>query len=173
MAEAEPGDAGEPVVGRTGARFGGAPRRRRPARESPAQRGDEPAVESVTDVIPIAAPPAAAFPAAEPKLTVRPYVLTGGRTRSAVDLGLETLVSARPGTDAETSSPAHRAVLARCAVACSVAEVAATAGVPSGVARVLIGDLVATGAVQVHGSATAGAPDQALLARVLDGLRKL
>lgn len=177
----EPDDAWGPVVGRTGARFGGAPRRRRQARENsppppqedPPPRDEEPA----TDVLLVTGADSAAatspLPVHENRLTVRPYVLTGGRTRAAVELGLETLVSARPTADPGTPSPAHRAVLDRCGVACSVAEVAATVGVPLGVARVLIGDLVATGALQVHGTATAGAPDQALLTRVLDGLRRL
>lgn len=159
-------DDGGPVVGRTGARFGGAPRRRREARERPAAAPEEP----VTAAIPVPEPELHADGA---RLSVRPYVLTGGRTRAPVDLGLETLVGTRPGAGPALPSPAHRAVLDRCAVACSVAEVAATVGVPLGVARVLIGDLVAAGALHVHGTATAAAPDQALLARVLDGLRRL
>ncbi|ODU02341.1 MAG: hypothetical protein ABS81_17850 [Pseudonocardia sp. SCN 72-86] len=115
--------------------------------------------------------PGPVLPFDESRPSVRPYVLTGGRTRAPVDLALETLVGTRPGS--VTEDPARRAVLERCGVACSVAEVAATVGVPLGVARVLIGDLVATGALQVLGTATAGAPGQALLARVLDGLRRL
>jgi hypothetical protein len=165
----EPDDAG-PVVGRTGARFGGAPRRRREARSAPRVVDHEP----TTDAIPVAAPaPAPDLPADPSMPSVRPYVLTGGRTRARVDLGLETLVSTRSGAGRTVPSPAHRAVLDRCVVACSVAEVAAALGVPLGVARVLIGDIVVSGALQVHGTATVGAPEAELLTRVLDGLRRL
>lgn len=99
---------------------------------------------------------------------VRPYVLTRGRTRSAVDLPVEALITADPAADRTDS-----AIVALCGVPRSVAEVAAHGGVPLGVARVLIGDLVASGALVVHGTAGPDGPSLALLHRVLAGLRSL
>jgi hypothetical protein len=54
-----------------------------------------------------------------------------------------------------------------------VAAVAALAGVPLGVARVLIGDLAMTGALVVHDTAGHQGPSVPLLQRVLAGLRNL
>ncbi|GEL21423.1 hypothetical protein PSU4_03770 [Pseudonocardia sulfidoxydans NBRC 16205] len=164
MPDHEPDDGG-PVVGRTGARFGGAPRRRREARARQPV-ADEPVTVPISVVEPD-------LPADGSGPSVRPYMLTGGRTRAPVELGLETLVGVRPDAGPTAPSPAHRAVLDRCRVPCSVAEVAATTGVPLGVVRVLIGDVVVAGTVQVHGPATAAPPEQGLLARVVDGLRRL
>ena len=55
----------------------------------------------------------------------------------------------------------------------SVAELAALAGQPLGVTRVLVGDLAATGALVVARTAGADGSDLALLGRVLAGLRNL
>jgi hypothetical protein len=101
---------------------------------------------------------------------VRPYALTGGRTHAAVDdLAIETMIVAV--TDAATGDPGyeHRRILELCEHPLSLAEVAALVGIPLGVARVLVADLVVDGAVQVHGGSRVR-PDRALLSRVLDGL---
>lgn len=104
--------------------------------------------------------------------SVRPYVLTRGRTRSTVELPVEALVTV--GSAAGRSGGATEASLVQlCQVPRSVAEVAALAGLPLGVARVLIGDLAGTGALIVHRTAGGYGPDLALLNRVLTGLRKL
>ncbi|MBA2307857.1 MAG: DUF742 domain-containing protein [Pseudonocardiales bacterium] len=107
---------------------------------------------------------------------VRPYILTGGRTKATLYLGLETLVSARrPGVPlAGTADTAHQAVIELCVRPVSVAEVAAMMTVPLGVARVLVGDLAQSGVLFVHRPAvTNGVPDAELLARVIDGLHRL
>jgi hypothetical protein len=75
-----------------------------------------------------------------------------------------------------TSGPAaaeHEAVIALCQEPRSVAEVAALLGIPLGVAKVLLGDLVASGAVAVHRTVGVAGPDLALMERVLAGLRRL
>jgi hypothetical protein len=56
-----------------------------------------------------------------------------------------------------------------------VAEVAALLGLPLGVARVLLADMVEMGLTEVHHNPTdeKGFPDRLLLERVLAGLRKL
>jgi Protein of unknown function (DUF742) len=103
--------------------------------------------------------------------TVRPYFFTRGRTRSAVDLEIETLLSAVRGAD----PPQGPAVAAweLCHETRSVAEVAALMRVPLGVARVLLGDLAEAGSVIVHRTVDAEGPALTLLQRVLSGLRNL
>jgi hypothetical protein len=104
---------------------------------------------------------------------VRPYVLTRGRTRSPYELSIETLVSAVPMAAHGPVAAEHEAVIALCQEPRSVAEIAALLRVPLGVARVILGDLVAAGAVAVHRTAGAAGPDLALMERVLAGLRRL
>lgn len=114
----------------------------------------------------------------DPSTLVRPYTWTGGRTRSTVglDLDLETLVSSRPAPDGSRPTQLeHRSIAALCHHPHSVAEVAAKLGVPLGVARVLLSDMVDLGFVVVH--KTIGGDDRAahfnLMERVLSGLRRL
>lgn len=113
----------------------------------------------------------------EPSL-VRPYALTGGRTDSRIDLPLEapveTLNSAKPprwpGNDVRGQ------ILTLCADHPSVAEIAAQLSLPLGVARVLIGDLVTQGYLQVHttlGDSTTDDERRELIGRTLRGLRAL
>ncbi|MDQ4010876.1 MAG: DUF742 domain-containing protein [Actinomycetota bacterium] len=106
---------------------------------------------------------------------VRPYFWTGGRTAAQVDLAVETLVSATGRPPDPPARPEHCTILGLCANPRSVAELAALLKMPLGVARVVLGDLAATGNVSVHrtvGSADA-TPDVDLLQRVLTGLRRL
>jgi Protein of unknown function (DUF742) len=106
-----------------------------------------------------------------PSASVRPYFYTRGRTRAAVELALEALVSTVPGV-AVTAGPAQ-AAYELCREPRSVAEIAALMRVPLGVARVLVGDLVVAGSVMVHRTADAAGPDLTLMRRVLTGLRNL
>jgi hypothetical protein len=108
----------------------------------------------------------------ESGVLTRPYARTGGRTRPAIELAIEALVSARPGA-ARGSSWEQRAIASLCVRPRSVAEVAALLVVPLGVARVLLVDMVMAGAVVVHGSGGQRAPDLVLMRRVLAGLRRL
>lgn len=107
---------------------------------------------------------------------VRPFVRIGGRTRAEVELPLEALVSAVPSARGSRNGPAmdeHRTVLALCAQPRSIMEVAALARIPLGVARVLVGDLAATGEVTVHRTVDRIGPGVDLLERVLTGLHEL
>jgi hypothetical protein len=104
---------------------------------------------------------------------VRPYVLTRGRTRSPYELSIETLVSAVPMAAHGPAAAEHEAVMGLCQEPRSVAEIAALLRVPLGVARVILGDLVAAGAVAVHRTAGGAGPDLALMERVLAGLHRL
>lgn len=106
---------------------------------------------------------------------VRPYVITGGRTRVRKELRLETLVSASPVPGPVPELGTEKAtVLSLCAQTRSVSEIAALAGVPLGVARVLIDDLAGEGRLTVHGVSSAeDGPSMELMDRVLSGLRNL
>ncbi|HEY2205198.1 MAG TPA: DUF742 domain-containing protein [Pseudonocardia sp.] len=105
-------------------------------------------------------------------MRVRPYVLTGGRTRSRLPLPLEALITSAPGPPPHVTGT-HLAIVALCRAVQSVAEVSARLGLPLGVARVLVDDLAATRAVTVHRHRRDGVPDLALMERVLVGLHRL
>jgi hypothetical protein len=110
---------------------------------------------------------------------VRPYARTGGRTKPTLDLDLEALVRTVVDPAAETTdqhrSPDHATVLDLCTGTVSVAELAAQLGVPLGVARVIIADMVGLGLVEVmKTSATQGDErDPEFLRRVLSGLQRI
>jgi hypothetical protein len=108
---------------------------------------------------------------------VRAYAWTGGRTRSNIDLEIETLVSANDQTrqSAGILQAEHQRVVELCHSPRSVAEVAALMRLPLGVVKVLLGDMAERGLVDVHQTASAGGdtPDLGLMERVLSGLRRL
>lgn len=110
-------------------------------------------------------------------LRVRPYTVTGGRTRSAVELGLEAIiVITEAGRDAAPRLQAElRQVAELCREPLSVAEISAHLRLPLQVAKVLAGDLVAEGhaTISVGSTQSDGRPDIALLERVLHGLHDL
>ncbi|MEV5605067.1 DUF742 domain-containing protein [Streptomyces sp. NPDC052299] len=121
--------------------------------------------------------PEPAAPAAHNPL-VRPYAMTGGRTRPRYQLAIEALVS----TTADPSRlqgqlPEHQRICRLCFEIKSVAEISALLSIPLGVARILVADLAEAGLVAIHqpgGDESAGGqPDVTLLERVLSGLRKL
>ncbi|MFC7261901.1 DUF742 domain-containing protein [Streptomyces lutosisoli] len=78
---------------------------------------------------------------------VRPFIITGGRSEPAqADLRLETLVVAvAVGVSGEPPALERQQIVALCERPTTVAEIADAVGVPLGVAKVLISDLVVTG----------------------------
>lgn len=114
--------------------------------------------------------------ATEPRL-VRPYTVTGGRTRSrGTELPMETLVVASDrGQELAAGLRFERAdVLTLCRQVQSVAEVSARLRMPLGVARVLVGDLHADGLLDIHTPPPGHTGSDAdLLGKVLDGLQAL
>ncbi|MFJ3096610.1 DUF742 domain-containing protein [Streptomyces hydrogenans] len=113
---------------------------------------------------------------------VRPYAMTGGRTRPGpsnvrFDLIALVVVDDDPPGAAEEAvlGPEHRALLALCrSETQSVAELAADADLPVGVVRVLLGDLLESGFVRVSRPVPpAQLPDERILREVIDGLRAL
>ena len=114
----------------------------------------------------------------EPGRVVRPYALTGGRTRSARNdqIEIEALVSTT--TAGKAAAPVlnidWRSIAVLCRDVLSLAEISAKLDVPLGVARVLVGDMAEEGYVLVHRPQRTGdRPDLALLERVLYGLREI
>jgi len=107
---------------------------------------------------------------------VRPYAVTGGRTKPRYQLQIEAMVAAShyEARDLSVLSPECQAILGFCRDWRSVAEISAVLRMPLGVARVLIGDMAMEGLVRVHQADHGqGRPDLNLLERVLSGLRKL
>jgi hypothetical protein len=108
---------------------------------------------------------------------VRPYTLTGGRSRPFTGaLGLLTHVEAlyAPDADLVALQPEHRAILSLTRTALSVAELAARLDLPIGVVRVLVGDLIQADLVSTfEADAAIRAPDDNILQAVIDGLRAL
>jgi hypothetical protein len=115
---------------------------------------------------------------------VRPYSLTGGRTRFGHVLLVETFVAAleaAPERKALTNGgrprglmPEMRAIVEICRRMRTVAEISALLKMPLGVVRVLLSDLADQGKIRVYGTGHGtGQPDRALLERVLSGLRRL
>ena len=110
---------------------------------------------------------------------VRPYALTGGRTRPAgavLDLITVLVASslARGPDDTLGLSPEHRRILGLCRGPATVADVASTTALPLGVVRVLIADLIGQGRITVLAARPVGEePSTSLLKEVLHGLRAL
>jgi hypothetical protein len=114
-------------------------------------------------------------PASDPR-RVRPYAMTGGRTRPTHDdLEIEALVSTTSvGEQTPKLTVEQRAIAALCHDILSIAEVSARLHLPLGVIRVLVGDMADEHLVMVYRPAKAGdRADLALLERVLYGLRAI
>jgi hypothetical protein len=183
-----------PEVGRTGARFGSSRSRYRWQRDEDErstgaqhrQRAAEPDEDEAAYTQPMPAPakplppPPPHYPEGdldwddldrdeEPSSLVRPYARTGGRTEASRELRLETLISVNRRD--VVLGMEHRRIVEICERTSSVAEVAAALPAPLGVARVLIDDLIELGVLTVHTGDSR--PDEALLVRVLAGLRRL
>ncbi|WP_329023248.1 DUF742 domain-containing protein [Streptomyces sp. NBC_00690] len=113
---------------------------------------------------------------------VRPYSLTGGRTRFGHVLLVETFVAAieAPPERPELLQgnprvmPELQAIVELCRRMRTVAEISALLKMPLGVVRVLLSDLADQGKIRVYGTGQgSGRPERALLERVLSGLRRL
>jgi len=111
---------------------------------------------------------------------VRPYALTGGRTEPAGDMVLDliaVIAAAGPAPGrAELAKliPEQRKLLRLCRTPVTVADAAADMGLPLGVVRVLLADLIQQGMIAVLPRQAARQQASAeLLKEVLDGLRSL
>jgi hypothetical protein len=107
---------------------------------------------------------------------VRPYALTGGRTRPAGErFDLLAMVCAVRGAaqDLAQLGPEQLDVLRRCQVPTPAADLASDLDLPLGVVRILVSDLRELGLVTIHQATTAGLTDTKLLKDVADGLRRI
>ncbi|OEJ24853.1 hypothetical protein AS594_10555 [Streptomyces agglomeratus] len=148
------------------------------AYEPPPQQRQQPQPQQRVQPTQSRRAPAPAASQANHNPLVRPYAMTGGRTRPRYQLAIEALVS----TTADPSRlqgqlPEHQRICHLCREIKSVAEISALLTIPLGVARILVADLAEAGLVAIHqpgGDESAGGqPDVTLLERVLSGLRKL
>jgi len=107
-------------------------------------------------------------------LRVRPYAITGGRTRSRTEVEIESICYRTPkGEQADTLPLERGQIVALLTSPQSTAEISARLHLPLGVTRVVIGDLIEEGYVAVNSRSATGRPDLRLLERVLDGLQAL
>lgn len=113
--------------------------------------------------------------------TVRPYTVTGGRTRSrtSAELPLEALVRSLKTADQLVGIAVEKRRILELTTdrLLSVAELSAHLSLPLGVIRVLVGDLSAEGSVSVSGtfatSTHSPATDLRVLESVLNGISAL
>jgi hypothetical protein len=107
----------------------------------------------------------------------RPYTVTSGRTRPRGQWKLDLVdsVARTPNSAGATySSPERSRILELCRVPVTVAELASAVGLPLGVVRVVLDDLLRENLVAVTAAAPRGrVTDAGLLRQVLNGLRGL
>jgi uncharacterized protein DUF742 len=117
--------------------------------------------------------PGAEPPADEQTTTLRPFVITSGRTDGAdPDIGMETQVTVVHAAVPMRLSPEMRAIVALCSEPLSVAEISARLRLHLGVTRILVGDLRAAGQLDVH-VLDNDTPDPETIMRVIRGLRAI
>lgn len=106
---------------------------------------------------------------------VRPYALTGGRTRPVGDsFDLLAQVSTSRGWSPDLPlEPEQAVMLRRCRVPTSVADLAADLDLPLGVIRILLSDLRERGLIMIRRPSATRLTDPQLLREVADGLRRL
>ncbi|MEU2086610.1 DUF742 domain-containing protein [Streptomyces albus] len=106
---------------------------------------------------------------------LRPYTLTGGRTRCDHPLELDTLLAARPVPAGVDLGPDGEQIRMLCATPKAIAELAAHLGQPAQVAKVLASDLLTARALVIadHDATPHRRPDRETLEAVLVGLRAL
>jgi hypothetical protein len=106
---------------------------------------------------------------------VRLFALTRGRVAGgAGHLDPAAVLTAGPApTGLEELTPEQSEILRLCARPVSLAEVAARLGLPLHSARVLVSDLHRAGLLAAGPARPGGAPSEALLDKVLTGLRAL
>jgi hypothetical protein len=107
---------------------------------------------------------------------VRPYALTGGRTRPSgekVDLLSIVRTAAPEPADVVGMEPEYRQVLILCQRPTSVADLAVDVDLPLGVVRILLADMRDRGLISIRQPTAARLTDPKILKEVADGLRRL
>jgi Protein of unknown function (DUF742) len=106
---------------------------------------------------------------------VRPYALTGGRTRpDGEDIDLLAMVWAIPDQipDPRLLEPEHSLVLECCQPFRAVADLASDLDLPLGVIGILVSDMRERGLVAIRRPPRAQVTDLKILQDVVNGLRK-
>jgi hypothetical protein len=108
----------------------------------------------------------------------RPYTLTGGRTRPRIELPIEATVETLVSSGEPDWAPGdvRTVIIQLCRDRPSIAEISSYAGLPIGVTRVLVGDLMESGHLRVHNTLTdqsTASERRLLIERTLSGLRAL
>jgi hypothetical protein len=101
---------------------------------------------------------------------VRPYVISNGRTEPTRRLDLLSVVRATGVAGPSALDVEHARALDLCHAPASVAEIAARLGLPLSVTKILICDLIDSGAAAT--TRRDDLADHVLLQEVLDGLRR-
>lgn len=108
---------------------------------------------------------------------VRPFAVARGRTRQRggdLDLIAMLVTAEVPMPVPELLGPEDERILERCLAPQSVADLVADLALPVGVVRVLLGDLLERGLVEVLTPVVRpGRPDVSILREVINGLRAL
>jgi hypothetical protein len=105
-------------------------------------------------------------------LVVRPFMLTGGRTRPLHDgLRIETLLHAAPAALSAPLRFESRRIVELCQAPMSIADLSVALKVPLGVVRVIVADLVTDGYLRIEEQL--GELPIALIERIRDRVRAL
>ena len=129
----------------------------------------EPSMPSWSEPAP---PPAHAAEEPGDDLVVRPFMLTGGRTRPLHDgLRIETLLHAAPAALSAPLRFESRRIVELCQAPMSIADLSVALRVPLGVVRVIVADLVTDGYLRIEEQL--GELPIALIERIRDRVRAL
>jgi hypothetical protein len=107
---------------------------------------------------------------------VRPYAMTGGRTRpsSGVFDLIALIVAIQPASAvAAELGPEQAAIIELCERPTSVAEISAHLDLPVGIVRVLLGDLLDSGFILTREPRRTTTANEPVLRAVISGLRSI
>jgi hypothetical protein len=105
---------------------------------------------------------------------VRPYAVSEGRTSPTTKLDMLSMIMATGLPAGAGLGPDHSLALDICERPTAVAEIAARLRLPAAVTKIILSDLIDSGAVIARSpGAMPNGPDSALLRAVLDGLQAL
>ena len=105
---------------------------------------------------------------------IRPYVLTGGRTRpEGPELPIESVVATSPTADLTALGFEQARLAAACMEPITIAELASALDVPLGVARILVSDLVTVGILDANPTNDGSVASPQLIERLIEGIRAL
>lgn len=110
----------------------------------------------------------------DPGRLLRPFALAlkdSDDTALVLDLA-SMVVAVHPPEEGYETAPEQEKILRLCAIPHSVAEIAAALDIPPSLARLLVSDMVAEGALRV-GATPDPRPTDSLLQAVLEGLQAL